>query len=244
MDVFRVTSEAGAEYFEHGRTDIYQIGLKIAGTTEVTYNNKKYLFGAESILYLPKETSADIDYHRKISEQGESLCIFFDSPNKLPPEPILTKHSDAHTRGMFFELNGYYNQKNRDLFACMSVFFNILSSLNKKSEKTSKSNMSDVILYMQNHIADAYVDFNAIARENDISIDRFRHKFKEIYNISPLQYFHKMKIDYIKTLIHNKEYSISDVAEKSGFGDLNYFSRFFKNHIGVSPSEYKKMSLM
>ena len=99
------------------------MGLKVSGDTEIMYNHQQYAFCAESILYLPKENSSDIDYQTTILEQGESLCIFFDSPNKLPPVPILTKHSDAHIRNMFFELHGFYNQKNRDLFACKSVFY-------------------------------------------------------------------------------------------------------------------------
>lgn len=104
--------------------------------------------------------------------------------------------------------------------------------------------MTEVIMYMQSHVTDMYMDFNMLAAESGMSIDHFRHEFKRVYNLSPLQYFHKLKIEFIKKLMHNREYAIGDIAKIMGFDDLNYFSRFFKKHVGISPSEYKKISLM
>ena len=31
---------------------------------------------------------------------------------------------------------------------------------------------------------------------------------------------------------------LTDIAYKCGFNDVNYFSRFFKKHTGISPSKY------
>lgn len=247
IDVFKVTSQkSGSKSFAHGRRDIFQLGLKMSGTADITYNNQKYLFCADSVLYLPKETSPCIDYETLILEQGVSLCIFFDAVGKLPPTPILTQNINSHIRGLFCELHTFYNQNNKDLFACMSVFFNILSSLEKTSKPTlSKTiDFDNIISYMQNHISDTYIDFDMLAKENRISIDHFRHMFKKTYNVSPLQYFHNMKIDYIKTLMHNGKYSVNEIAVLSGFHDLNYFSRFFKKHMGMSPVQYRKLCIL
>lgn len=256
MDIFRVSSgKTGTKYFQHGRCDIFQLGFKIYGTSDIIYNNKKYCFADKSVLYLPKETSTDIEYHKTISENGESICVFFDSPNTLPTEPVLIQNNDNNDiqiRNMFFELLNAYNQPVRDTFVCMSLFYNILSHLNKKistnpcgnETKANGIDLNNIILYIQNHICDEYIDFDLLAKNNKISIDHFRHIFKKTYNISPLQYFHKAKINYIKNLLHNSNYSIGDIAALLGFNDLNYFSRFFKKHTGISPSEYRKMCLM
>lgn len=244
IDIFRVTSSpAGTRFFEHGRTDIFQIGLKVKGSSEIIYNQKKYPFCAGTVLYLPKEKSNNIDYQTTILEQGESICIFFNSTSELPDNPILIQKNDMHTYNLFSDLCGIYNQTCKDTFLCMSVFYNILSSIQQKVKEnpiSGKDKLTNITEYMQKHVTDKYIDFNTLAENNNISIDHFRHIFRKKYNISPLQYFHLLKIDYIKSLIHNPNYSISDISVMMGFEDLNYFSRFFKKHTGISPSEYKK----
>ena len=61
-----------------------------------------------------------------------------------------------------------------------------------------------------------------------------------IYGLSPIQYYHRLKTNYIKALICENKHSLSQIAELSGFSDLNYFSRFFKKNTGLTPTEYKK----
>lgn len=41
-------------------------------------------------------------------------------------------------------------------------------------------------------------------------------------------------------LLVNPELSISDVADRVGFSDSNYFYRQFKRHYGLPPQKYRK----
>lgn len=247
-DVFHVHSpEAGTVLCRHGNTDIFQIGLKLRGKTDILYDNKNYDYHANSILYLPKEPHSTVDYRSYIAEQGESLCIFFDTPTSLPTTPLLLPDVDKQLLNLFLELHGAYRQKNRDIFLCMSLFYHILSCMNQSSKKNTSPHperMNEVLLYIQNHAAEPYIDFALLAEGLDLSIDRFRHIFKETCGISPLQYFHRVKLDLIKAFLHDRSYSIQAVASLAGFNDFNYFSRFFKKHVGMSPMEYRKNSLI
>jgi len=47
------------------------------------------------------------------------------------------------------------------------------------------------------------------------------------------------RINYAKYLLRDNSLSIVDVAERVGIFDQSYFSRFFKKHVGQSPSEYR-----
>jgi AraC family transcriptional regulator, transcriptional activator of pobA len=42
-----------------------------------------------------------------------------------------------------------------------------------------------------------------------------------------------------KSLIMNSEYSMKEIAYQLGYEEPNYFFRFFKKHIGLTPSEFK-----
>lgn len=246
-EIFRVTSsKAGTKFFEHGRTDIYQIGLKMTGSSKITYNGNEYDFKTGSVLFLPKENVPDIDYKTFILKQGESLCIFFNSNAKLPKAPILIQQCDIQIYDLFLKIHKAYNSPNRDFFECTGILFEILSAINKKlNKKDEKSNYTEkIITYMQKHVTDKYIDFSLLAKNSNMGIDHFRHTFKKNLNVSPLQYFNKLKTEYIKKLLHNRKYSIKEVALMSGFENFNYFSRFFKKHTGYSPSEYRKIYFM
>jgi AraC family transcriptional regulator, transcriptional activator of pobA len=45
-----------------------------------------------------------------------------------------------------------------------------------------------------------------------------------------------------KSLIKNSEYSMKEIAYQLGYEEPNYFFRFFKKHIGLTPSEFKNKS--
>ena len=243
-DVFKVNSgPAGTKIRNEAQTEFYQFGAKLCGDTKIFYNGKEIDFYSGSVLYIPKESRTDIDYHKTIVNRGESICIFFNSDIPLPPEPILIKCDNSKINDMFAKLNEAFNRANSSFFDYIGYFYNILSGLNKilLDKVTPKTDaMPEVINYMEECLENSYIDFKFITQKLNISYDSFRHRFKEVYNISPLQYYHRLKTNYIKTLIRENRYSLSEIARMTGFSEFNYFSRFFKKNAGVTLSDYKR----
>lgn len=246
-DIFQVNSrKAGTKYNYGGNTCVFQIDLKLSGHTEIFYNQERIEHRANTVLYLPKENTPDVDFHQTVITEGETACLFFDTTEKLPPHPISITPNNYAIKDLFLKLLRTYNQPAKNYFDCMSIFYNILSKLNSALNLQNLSDtdtMPDAIRYMNEHVADNYINFNIIADMYGISIDHFRHKFKKTYDISPLQYYNTIKINYIKSLIHQNKYTFTDISKLSGFSNLNYFSRYFKKQTGVSPGEYKKSHL-
>jgi len=63
--------------------------------------------------------------------------------------------------------------------------------------------------------------------------------FKETTGMSIMQYFRMLKIDEAKRLIESREYTFSEISDMLSFENLNYFSRLFKKHTGMTPTDYK-----
>ena len=61
---------------------------------------------------------------------------------------------------------------------------------------------------------------------------------KKETGMTAIQYISKLKYDQAKKMIQHTELSLSEIAWNLGFGSLQYFSRFFHEHSGLSPSEY------
>ena len=65
--------------------------------------------------------------------------------------------------------------------------------------------------------------------------------FKAEYNITPSRYVGELRLNMAKNLMQNNpEIRVKDVAELVGFTDYFYFSRVFKSHEGITPSQYIK----
>jgi two-component system response regulator YesN len=65
--------------------------------------------------------------------------------------------------------------------------------------------------------------------------------FKEEYGISPSKYIGELRLSMAKKLMQsNPDILTKDVSEMVGFSDAFYFSRVFKAHEGMSPSQYMK----
>jgi len=48
------------------------------------------------------------------------------------------------------------------------------------------------------------------------------------------------RISMAKELIIQNEFNVAEIAEKTGFHDVKYFSKCFKKQVGVPPSDYIK----
>ena len=58
--------------------------------------------------------------------------------------------------------------------------------------------------------------------------------------MSPNSYFISLKIDAAKDMICNTDLNFTQIAENLGFTTIHYFSKLFKDKVGISPSEYAK----
>ncbi len=63
---------------------------------------------------------------------------------------------------------------------------------------------------------------------------------KEITNRTAGEWIDEMVIMNAKILLNNLSLSIAQVAESLDFSDQFFFSKYFKKHTGITPSEYRK----
>jgi AraC-like DNA-binding protein len=67
----------------------------------------------------------------------------------------------------------------------------------------------------------------------------FQRLFREKYGTSPKKYVIGMKINHAAELLRLESYSVTSIAELSGFSDVYYFSKVFKAETGTSPGRFK-----
>ena len=83
------------------------------------------------------------------------------------------------------------------------------------------------------------VTVSELAGLTHLSLSSFKREFARLYGDSPARYFRKKKIDKAKDLLVVSDKLIGDIAFECGFNDVANFSKAFKLHAGISPSEYR-----
>ncbi len=98
--------------------------------------------------------------------------------------------------------------------------------------------MQAVNFIQQNYAG--HISIDDLAAQFYVSPDYFRKSFKQIIGISPLKYVNSLRIHYATALMYNPALSIADIAQQTGFNDLNNFTRIFTSIHGMAPSVYRK----
>ena len=84
------------------------------------------------------------------------------------------------------------------------------------------------------------IDIDSLARVCHVSPSQFRRLFRKLLGRSPLQFLLNVRLQAAADLLANSTLNVTEIARKCGFSDPNYFTRKFRQQIGVNPSDYRK----
>lgn len=98
---------------------------------------------------------------------------------------------------------------------------------------------------IKKYIDDNYfrdVQIKELMKNMQISRTSAFNAFKKAYKTTPNEYLLHLRLEKSKELLINKlnNFSINEISQIVGFNDPLYFSRIFKQKIGIPPSEFRK----
>lgn len=244
IQILRVFSARINEYelnkkiYAFGETNFYQLGIKLNGRTEISYNSTKMDYSNGSVLYLPQEKTDNITYNKTYLAPGDGICIFFTSEYPLLPDAKIYNNCKASTIRLFYNILIAF--RNNNSLQAKALFYSILSELDSEENRcNAHAPFSDVLKYINANISNVDINVNTLAEYYGCSAEHFRHKFRKEFNISPKQYILINRLNFAKELLLNSNLSIASIAQQTGFSDNNYFSRYFKRITGYTPTQFK-----
>lgn len=108
----------------------------------------------------------------------------------------------------------------------------------KKNDKSSGIIKKAVAYIEQNYTTDISLD--GVSREVDVTSYYFSRLFKEELGVNFVEYVTNLRVEKAKQLLKMDSITVKEVCVEVGYSDPNYFSRMFKKHEGISPTEYKE----
>ena len=103
--------------------------------------------------------------------------------------------------------------------------------------------MQRVENYLQNNLTKKFEGIEAIADHFKISETKLKNDFRRIYGQPIYQYFNERQMLFAKNVLQAKELQIKELAYIFGYDTPGKFSKAFKRHIGILPSEWQKLAM-
>ncbi len=158
-----------------------------------------------------------------------------------PDRPIIAQ--DLH-----FDLIETFEQMihvaQRELYAphlmagfCHSIVGAALSLSNRKAMVPSQRKLLAAAEYLRNHAT--AVDLDWLARHNGMSASAFRRRFHEYFACSPSAYLATQRMTAARRYLTETDFPLKRIADVLGYSSEFYFMRVFKQHTGLTPTEFR-----
>jgi len=134
----------------------------------------------------------------------------------------------------------------KDALADLSLKFLLLriiqiQNMESISEQSLKQDhrFMPALQYVQDHLTEK-ISVDTLARQACMSKPSFFQAFKETFNMSPLDYVIRQRIELAKKLMADSSITTTQVCYMSGFNSPNFFIKLFKRLEGITPKMYRQ----
>lgn len=230
--------------------DSVEIVYVDSGNIEVVEDEKVYLMSSGDIIF-----HAPMEFHTIRSDKDTSPRVYNLSAiiNGRVPENLYDGifNLDINERSEFLRIfktaysfiedgeDAYCGQESADsLTAFIMRICKIANINNRLSSDVSAISFRKLVKTMNEEVYNN-ISLEKLAQLNFMSVSYVKLLFRRYTDTSPKSYYSNLRANEAVRLVA-KGVPIAEIAKLMNFSSPNYFTSFFKNHIGMTPSEYKK----
>ena len=103
--------------------------------------------------------------------------------------------------------------------------------------------MDRLVEFMEKNMDNGELIVDDFVHELAVSRSVFFKKLKTLTGLAPIEFIKEMRINRAVQLIETGEYSMTQISYMVGINDPRYFSKCFKQKMGMTPTEYRDKSL-
>lgn len=217
-----------------------------SGTLEI--NGRTYYPKKGDIYILTKHS--DHRYYSDGDDPWKKIWVLFDGPlvldmasKYLEPELYLVENCNIH--GLMEDLlnitkiyaGDYDRLTDEATVILLRIMIQIKNRLNSKSDRLPERIKQELDRGLENNITldDLCVKLN-YTKNHIIKV------FRDNYGMTPYAYYREKKIEIAKGYLENTGMSVTEISERLGFADSQYFAGCFKEAAGITPTAYRKSS--
>lgn len=135
----------------------------------------------------------------------------------------------------------YYSDRPFKKIAVQSLacrFFIRIVELESNRKQKLPEDISRTISYINENIQ-LDLQLDELASLANLSLSRFKQKFKEVTGIPPGEYILRTKVDFSKKLLRDSDRTITEIAHLLGFSSSQYYATVFKKFKNMTPRDFR-----
>lgn len=235
--------EAGKASLVHKNRKAHGLAIFLGGERTFYFDNKKIKAGKNTIVYFPKGSN----YTIKEKEPFDCYAINFQMPDGVSFEPFAYKVKNPNAFLESFKSSqkiwitkkpGYASKVKSELY---NIIYNMQSEYNIPYTKSAI--IQPAVDYIHSNYHKETISVAHLAALCNISTVHLSNTFVKAFAMPPVKYINNLKMTRAQELLSSGMHTVSEVCFLSGYHDESYFSREFKKHFNITPSEYAKASL-
>ena len=217
-------------------------------------------FDADSAFALLKEETADLVMSDVMmpGKTGYELCRMIKDDLQLCHIPVVLVTAktaiDDQVEGLDCGADAYVTKpfdpnylsallasqlKNRDKIRSIIAGATETDDISEENlSGKDKAFMDNLFRLMEEELSNPDIDITRLTGIMKISRTKLYYKVKGLTGENPSVFFRRYKLNRAAQLLRENKYTVSEIAEMTGFNSLSHFSTSFKKQFGKSPSEY------
>lgn len=230
--------------------DLCGIVIPIMGECYFSLNNKKYKLNKNTILHCGSSMDIRVEtedigieyyvvHYKNLStikkfENIEEESFYLEIDDRLPLLKYCENIADKSLSPDKFTK-----------FSCKVDFINLINSLIENVRAVHYNDKLKLVNKGIEYINKNYnqpISISEISDTLDMDRRRFSDIFQEVTGLSPIKYLTEYRLKEAKRLLKFSNYTISEIADMTGYNDCFYFSKNFKKNVGICPRRYREIN--
>lgn len=242
--------------FEHELvSDALSLKYVLDGSEEYVVNGKVHAVHAGQFLIV--QPGDEVKVHWKSPDLVVGLCLYFDE--HFTREMLTRDHSSLLPSRKYIadrRLHRWFQNYDKGVSSPEDAWWmaagltkellqqyhnqsNNLSGGRESTKHALSQCVHNAIIYMQEHINENFC-LDDLSQHACLSKFHLIRIFKQATGMTPQSYFQEIRYRRACEMLEKKSIRIQDVAWELGFNEVAAFSKFFKKHARVTPSQWKR----
>lgn len=217
----------------------FEISVCLNGTGVFCAEGKSVKVSPEKITITP----ADMMHKVEGDEDFERVTIYGDFNHILNPANFTVVLDNPEKEGATLARMIWNNRNSNPEYLALlcNALGHFLAQSLKIDDELSLC-VRNIIEEITNNFSDSALNLCELLNKSGYAEDYIRAHFKSYTGKTPTEFLTKLRVQHACYLmdVYKSSFSLLEIADKCGYTDYSYFSRRFKQVMGISPRSYMK----